>query len=108
MIVNLLQNSLDACSEKEYADGEKPKIEIRGELENGLSILRFRDNGPGISEEARGKMFDPFFTTKDVGKGMGLGLSICYRIVEEIDGRIEVKSEPGYFCEISLEFPAKM
>jgi signal transduction histidine kinase len=108
VIVNLLQNSLDACSEKEYADGEKPKIEIRGELENGLSILRFRDNGPGISEEARVKMFDPFFTTKDVGKGMGLGLSICYRIVEEIDGRIEVKSEPGYFCEISLEFPAKM
>lgn len=108
VIVNLLQNALDACAEKDYADGDKPKIEIRGEMKDGLSILRFRDNGPGISDADRIKIFDPFFTTKDVGKGMGLGLSICYRIVEELDGRIEVNSEPGSYCEISLEFPAKM
>ena len=38
---------------------------------------------------------------------MGLGLSICYRIVQESDGRIEVKTEPGKFCEFILEFPAK-
>ena len=52
-----------------------------------------------------GKIFDPFFTTKDVGAGMGLGLSICYRIVQDYGGRIVVNSEPGVFCEFSLEFP---
>ena len=42
-----------------------------------------------------------------IGDGMGLGLSICYRIVQEYDGRISVRSERGKFCEFTLEFPAK-
>jgi two-component system sensor histidine kinase PhcS len=54
-----------------------------------------------------GKIFDPFFTTKDVGEGMGLGLSICYSIVQEYGGNISVKTEPGIFCEFTLEFPVK-
>ena len=53
------------------------------------------------------EIFDPFFTTKDVGEGMGLGLSICYRIVQGYGGTISVASEPGKFCEFTLEFPAK-
>jgi len=39
---------------------------------------------------------------------MGLGLSICYRIVQESGGRISVKTEPGKFCEFTLEFPVKV
>jgi signal transduction histidine kinase len=42
-----------------------------------------------------------------VGEHTGLGLSICYRIVQDFDGRIAVKTEPGKFCEFTLEFPAK-
>jgi signal transduction histidine kinase len=42
-----------------------------------------------------------------VGEGMGLGLSICYSIVQEYGGNISVKTEPGNFCEIALEFPVK-
>ena len=75
--------------------------------ESRKSILVVRDNGSGIDKEHLDKIFDPFFTTKDVGEGMGLGLAICYRIVQDCDGRIGVRTEPGKFCEFTLEFPAK-
>jgi len=106
LVTNLLQNSFDALMTKSF-QGEKPAIWIEGRVENGSSILSVRDNGPGIAAADLDKIFDPFFTTKDVGEGMGLGLSICYRIVQESGGRISVKTEPGKFCEITLEFPAR-
>jgi signal transduction histidine kinase len=106
VVVNLLQNSMDAMKGKTY-ESEKPAIRIEGRLELGRSLLIVRDNGMGIDTEHLDKIFDPFFTTKDVGEGMGLGLSICYRIVQEYEGRILVKTEPGKFCEFTLEFPAK-
>jgi two-component system sensor histidine kinase PhcS len=106
LVTNLLQNSLDALMSKSFLD-EKPAIRIEGRIENSSSILSVRDNGPGIAAADLDKIFDPFFTTKDVGEGMGLGLSICYRIVQESGGRISVKTEPGKFFEITLKFPAK-
>ena len=106
VLVNLLHNSLDALKSKTF-ENEKPTVRIEGFIEKNKSILRVRDNGTGIDSKILDKIFDPFFTTKDVGEGMGLGLSICYRIVEECDGRISVKTEPGKFCEFTLEFPAK-
>jgi two-component system sensor histidine kinase PhcS len=106
LVTNLLQNSLDALMMKTFQD-EKPTIRIEGRVENDSSILSVCDNGPGIAAADLDKIFDPFFTTKDVGEGMGLGLSICYRIVQEAGGKISVKTEPGKFCEITLEFPAQ-
>jgi len=105
--VNLLQNSIDAMKQKAFSAPEKPAIWIEGRVEQGKSLLVIRDNGSGIDPAIMDKIFDPFFTTKDVGQGMGLGLSICYRIVQNYDGRISVKSEPGKFCEFTLEFPVK-
>jgi two-component system, sensor histidine kinase PhcS len=107
VMVNLLQNSLDALKQKTFVPEEKPSIRIEGRVENGLSILSVRDNGEGIDAKHLDKIFDPFYTTKDVGEGMGLGLSICYSIVQEYGGRITVKTEPGKFCEFTLEFPVK-
>ncbi len=106
LVTNLLQNSLDALMTKSFQD-EKPAIRIEGRVENGSSIVSVRDNGPGIAAADLDKIFDPFFTTKDVGEGMGLGLSICYRIVQEAGGKISVKTDPGKFFEITLEFPAQ-
>ena len=107
VLLNLLQNSIDALKAKTFADDEKPTIWIEGRVENGRSILSVRDNGTGIEQKNLGKIFDPFFTTKDVGEGMGLGLSICYSIAQEYGGKISVKTEPGKFCEFTLEFPVK-
>ena len=107
VIVNLLQNSLDALKAKSFPAGEKPTIWIEGRVANGHSILSIRDNGTGIDPKHLDKIFDPFFTTKDVGEGMGLGLSICYSIMQEYGGKISAKTEPGKFCEFTLEFPVK-
>ncbi len=103
---NLFQNSVDALKAKQFAEGY-PVITIEGRVENGRSRLILRDNGPGIEKQHLDKIFDPFFTTKEVGQGMGLGLGICYRIVQEFGGTISVQSEPGQFCEFTLDFPAE-
>ena len=107
VLVNLLQNSLDAMRTKTF-DNETPAILIQSRTEAGRSFITVRDNGPGIERKHLDKIFDPFFTTKDVGEGMGLGLSICHRIMRGFDGRITVKTEIGRFCEFILDFPDKV
>jgi C4-dicarboxylate-specific signal transduction histidine kinase len=106
VFVNMLQNSVDAVKDASAA-GKEPVIAIKAWDESGRRFVRIRDNGEGIAPENLGKIFDPFFTTKDVGEGMGLGLSICYKIVSETGGRIHARSEVGQFTEFTLEFPDK-
>ena len=107
VLVNLVQNSIDALAEKKFEDGGRATIWIESRTENGRGLIVVRDNGMGIEQKVLDKIFDPFFTTKEVGKGMGLGLSICYRILQGYGGKISVKSERGKFCEFTLDFPAK-
>ena len=104
VLVNLLQNALQAL-EKKHCSETGATIWLRGIEENGESLVIVRDNGEGIAAENLQKIFDPFFTTKDVGEGMGLGLSICYRIISQHRGRIQVRSERGAYSEFILHFP---
>jgi two-component system sensor histidine kinase PhcS len=92
--------------EKIYKD-EEPLLSIQSRPEGGKVFISVRDNGAGIAPSDLDKIYDPFFTTKDVGKGMGLGLSICFRILQEQGGRISVKSEKGKYTEFILELPEK-
>ncbi len=103
VMVNLLQNALHALGKKHCSESGAT-IWIRGIEENGESLIIVRDNGEGITSENLQKIFDPFFTTKDVGEGMGLGLSICYRIMKQHGGRIQVESERGTYAEFTLHF----
>jgi two-component system NtrC family sensor kinase len=68
--------------------------------------LTVTDTGAGIPADLADKIFDPFFTTKPVGEGTGLGLTICYRIVEEHGGTMDVKSEPGKGAAFIITLPA--
>jgi len=93
VLVNLLENAIDAIDEKTYVGDEDPRIRITGRMEGGRSFLLFRDNGMGIPKKNLAKIFDPFFTTKD--NGTGLGLSVAHGIVLEHHGVIDVESVPG-------------
>lgn len=67
--------------------------------------VRFIDNGVGIPKEHIHRLFDPFFTTKS--SGTGLGLAVSYGIIEQHQGKIEVKSEPGQGTVLTLSFPVE-
>ena len=72
----------------------------------GSSIeLTFMDNGRGITPEELSQIFDPFFTTKEPGQGTGLGLSVCYRIIEETGGQIRAESTPNKGTTIMVRLP---
>jgi len=69
----------------------------------GAVELLVADTGVGMSDEVRQRVFDPFFTTKG-GRGMGLGLSVVYGIMERHGGHIALRSAPGQGTTVSLRF----
>ena len=69
------------------------------------ATLIVRDNGEGLSEEARAHLFEPFFTTKDFGKGTGLGLAMCYGIIKQSGGHIGAESKRGSGTTFSIYLP---
>ena len=90
VFVNLISNALDAM-EKDLG----PKIAIcRSDASEGRVRVSVSDRGPGLEADAAGRVFDPFFTTKSPGKGLGLGLSISYNIVEDFGGHLSAANNP--------------
>jgi signal transduction histidine kinase len=77
-------------------------LTVTAGLEDSLVVLEFSDNGPGMQEPDR--VFDPFYTTRPVGQGPGLGLSVCYGIIQEHNGKITCRnrSEGGAIFRIEL------
>jgi signal transduction histidine kinase len=65
--------------------------------------VQFSDNGPGMAEPAR--VFDPFYTTRPVGQGRGLGLSMCYGIIQEHGGKITCRNRPEGGASFLIELP---
>jgi histidine kinase len=107
VILNLVTNGRDAIHEKEEAglDTGDNVITIRSFVENDRVAISVSDTGVGIPEAHKKRIFEPFFTTKEVGKGMGLGLSITYGIVKDYGGEIEFYSDEGAGTTFKLTFP---
>jgi len=98
VFINLLMNSIDACSEED-------SIEVETFFDNGRVVMVLTDTGHGISEEDISKVFDPFFTTKEIGKGTGLGLSVCYNIIKQHGGDISLVSSEQGGTVVTISFP---
>lgn len=103
MLMNLVTNARDAMPE-----GGGLVIRIYRFEDEGESAVRVEveDGGVGMDQETQEQVFEPFFTTKEEGQGSGLGLSMVYGIVQQHQGRIEVRSEVGHGTCVSVVFPA--
>ena len=98
VFMNLLVNAIQAI------EGEG-RIDVECLREGDSVLVRVRDDGHGIAEEALPRIFDPGYTTKGVGVGTGLGLSIAYRIASNHGGALRVKSDVGKGSEFTLSIP---
>lgn len=106
IILNLINNAIDAVIERHGSSGGKIDLTVARNGEHSVYI-QIKDNGVGISSENQRKIFTPFFTTKPVGKGTGLGLSVCYGIINKMGGKMDVKSEPGQGSVFTVHFPVQ-
>ena len=99
---NLIKNALQAMPEEQTG-----RVDVMLRREENTAVVEVRDNGTGIAEADQERIFQPSFTTK--GSGMGLGLSIVQRMVENAGGRVwfETSTELGksgtsFFVELPL------
>jgi len=100
-LINIVKNSFQAIDEKELTDGNG-KIDIEGFRNNGYYCVKIRDNGVGMDEITQNQLFEPYFSTKS--SGMGLGLVITKKILDDMNAEIKVKSKPDTGTEVVISF----
>jgi two-component system, cell cycle sensor histidine kinase and response regulator CckA len=113
ILVNLATNARDAMPQggklvvkTSGVNLDQPEAAHHFGLPPGeYATLTFTDTGTGMTDEVKSHVFEPFFTTKEVGKGTGLGLAVCYGIVNQSGGFIEVDSTPGQGSAFTVYLP---
>ena len=80
-------------------------ISLSQSPDSGEARIAIRDNGPGVSPEVRRHLFDPFYSGRQAGRGLGMGLAKCWRIVTNHGGRVEVESDEGYGATFVICLP---
>jgi PAS domain S-box-containing protein len=109
VFLNLLVNSCDAF--EEVATDRRLQLRFTARREPNAALRRdeivieVEDNGPGIRPDILGKVFDPFVTTKELGRGTGLGLAVCRRIVGQHHGLIAAENLPGCGTRVTIRLP---
>jgi signal transduction histidine kinase len=99
VLTNLVQNAIEASPE------EAGRVEVKGRVDDAQLVFTVKDNGHGIKPEDRARLFTPFFTTKGPGRGMGMGLTIAWRVVQSLGGTLDVDSTPGQGACFTLRVP---
>ncbi|NLF73089.1 MAG: response regulator [Candidatus Anammoximicrobium sp.] len=101
VFLNLLLNAIQASD-------PQGRIEVRTAAELDHAVVEVRDHGCGIDPAHLPRVFEPFFTTKAVGRGAGLGLSICYGIIRDHGGSIDVDSQLGRGSTFRVRLPFRL
>jgi signal transduction histidine kinase/HAMP domain-containing protein len=104
VFMNILANAIDALMAEEELLVKQIIVQTRKVCPKYIQVAIW-NNGSEIPAPIKDKLFDPFFTTKPIGQGTGLGLTICYQIVEKHRGKIEVISEPEQGTEFAITLP---
>ncbi|MFV0340387.1 MAG: AAA family ATPase [Parachlamydiaceae bacterium] len=105
---NIIDNACYATDlkKKEVGGNYSPVVSIRTINSDDKVTIIVRDNGIGIPPEILARIFSPFLTTKPSGKGAGMGLSISYDIIcQDHGGSIDIKSDEGEYCEVTITLP---
>jgi signal transduction histidine kinase len=97
--INLILNAIDAI------DKESGIITISSLFTGSEFQVTITDNGKGIPADHLPRVFEPFFTTKSPGRGTGLGLSVCMRVVRHHGGNIQVDSQLGKWSRFTVSLP---
>ncbi len=105
IFLNLLNNAIYAVVERHHHKGGRLDFTAASHGTNWVQI-KVSDNGTGIPKEILAKIYTPFFTTKPPKKGTGLGLAVCYGLVESMGGSIEVVSQENVGTEFTILLPA--
>ena len=100
-LMNILHNAVDALETRE---GGMVRLVV-SHVDKNVKI-EIEDNGVGIHDSMLDKIFEPFFSTKDTGKGVGLGLTLCYEFLNRMGGNIEVESTLGKGSLFKITLPA--
>ncbi|MFC1669995.1 sensor histidine kinase, partial [Spirochaetota bacterium] len=104
-ITNIIENSTEAML-KQPTENLNPQLKLKIHSDEELVYIEIEDNGPGIDENIIKRIFDPFFTTKDVGKGIGLGLSISHFIITDTHkGIMKVETKKGNWTKFTIGLP---
>jgi PAS domain S-box-containing protein len=102
VILNLLINAIESITKRgRITVGTEMVVEADGQKK--WMLMKFKDNGIGISPDIIDKIFDPFFTTKNVGTG--LGLAVSHKIIQDHHGMIEVESQKNNGTTFSVKLP---
>jgi C4-dicarboxylate-specific signal transduction histidine kinase len=104
IFINLISNADQAI--KDSGIGELVRVSARYDAGSKMVDVRVSDEGPGIPLEIRSRIFDPLFTTKEVGKGTGIGLAFCHRIVSSHGGQIYLEPDSGQGTTFVVRLPA--
>ena len=99
-LFNIVHNAIDAVEKM-----DKREVRIKLELIGGQAEVSVEDTGKGIPEDLVNRIYDPFFTTKEIGRGVGLGLSVARSYLEEHGAKINCESHSGTGTIFKIDFP---
>lgn len=102
VFINIFENSFYALSKKLETQSYSPCITVSLKEKDNIITIKVRDNGCGISKEDLSKITEPFFTTKPAGEGTGLGMSFVFDVINDHNGKMNLRSEVNSFTEIEI------